>query len=91
VELTSSTSGSPMPQANGVQHKTMIEATWEGPCPADMKPGDMEVNGFKMNLTAGADGKPGMTLPNGRHLSPDQIAQMRAQAKAMAAAMKEQK
>ena len=89
VELASVTTGSPMPQANG-SHKTTIESTWEGPCPADMKPGDTEVNGFKFNLTAGADGKPGMTMPNGGQMSAAQVAQMRAQAKAMAAAMKDQ-
>jgi hypothetical protein len=28
-----------------------MEATWQGPCPADMKPGDMAMpNGMKINM-----------------------------------------
>jgi hypothetical protein len=51
MTLTSTTAGSPMPQANG-EHKTVIEATWSGPCPSDMKPGDMEMpGGFKINMS----------------------------------------
>ncbi len=89
VEVNSVTSGSPMPEANGT-HKTSMAGDWQGPCPADMKPGDMEVNGFKINLTSGADGKPGITLPNGKTISPAEAAAFRQQAKAMAAAMKDQ-
>jgi hypothetical protein len=89
VDVNSVTAGSPMAQANG-PHKMSIEATWNGPCPPDMKPGDMEVGGFKINMTQGADGKPGMTLPNGGHVSSADIAKYREQAKAMAAAMKDQ-
>jgi hypothetical protein len=90
VEVNSVTAGSPMAQANGA-HKITIEATWTGPCPADMKGGDMDVNGFKINMTAGADGKPGgVTMPNGGHVSSADIAKYREQAKAMAAAMKDQ-
>ncbi|WP_293376383.1 DUF3617 family protein [Phenylobacterium sp.] len=56
VTLTSTTTGSPMPQANG-EHKTVMEASWSGPCPADMKPGDMEMpGGFKINMSG--DGPP---------------------------------
>jgi hypothetical protein len=50
VEATSTTSGGPMPQANGV-HKMTLDATWQGPCPADMKPGDMQLpGGVKINM-----------------------------------------
>jgi hypothetical protein len=83
VEMTSTTAGSPMPQANG-SHKMTIEATWTGPCPADMKPGDMEMpGGFKVNLTDGASGQPGK-------VTGADIAKMRAQAEAMAKAHAEQ-
>jgi hypothetical protein len=83
VELTSNTTGSPMPQANGA-HKMTIEATWTGPCPADMKPGDMEMpGGLKVNLTDRANGQPG-------HLTGADIAKMRARAEAMAKAHAEQ-
>jgi hypothetical protein len=56
VEATSTTTGGPMPEANGV-HKMTLEATWQGPCPADMKPGDMQLpGGMKMNMAeVGAD------------------------------------
>jgi len=54
VEVTSVTAGSPMAQANG-SHTTTIEADWLGPCPADMKAGDMDVGGYKINMLAGAD------------------------------------
>lgn len=50
VEVTSTTTGSSMPEANG-EHKIAIEATWKGPCPADMKPGDMTLpGGLKLNM-----------------------------------------
>ena len=71
VEVSSSTTGSPMPQANSA-HKVLIEATWKGPCPADMKPGDMVLpGGMTINMAGG-----------GASVSV-------AQAKAMAAAMKD--
>lgn len=44
VKVRSTTSGSSMPQANG-EHEIQMTATWEGPCPADMKPGDMLLPG----------------------------------------------
>jgi hypothetical protein len=80
VDVTSTTTGGPMPQANGV-HKISIEATWQGPCPADMKPGDMEMpGGMKINMNDAMSGKG----PMGGHApSAAQIAKMRAQAKAM--------
>jgi hypothetical protein len=79
VEVTSVTSGSPIAQANG-PHKTSIEATWTGPCPADMKPGDMELpGGMRINTLE----------PNAAH-TPADIAKLRAQAMAMAKAAKAQ-
>ena len=89
VEATSTTTGGPMPEANG-EHKVAIEATWQGPCPAGMKPGDMELpGGMKINMNDMMSGKG----PGGAGHAPNaaEIAQMRAQAKAMAAAMKDAK
>ena len=52
VEIESTTAGSSMPQANGARHMT-LEAQWEGPCPAGMKPGDMRMaNGMTLNVAA---------------------------------------
>ena len=81
VEVTSTTTGGPMPQANGV-HKISIEATWQGPCPADMKPGDMEMpGGMKINMNDAMSGKG----PMGGHApSAADIAKLRAQAIEMA-------
>jgi hypothetical protein len=44
VKVHSTTQGSSMPQADG-EHDMQMTATWEGPCPADMKPGDMLLPG----------------------------------------------
>jgi hypothetical protein len=50
LKATSTTSGSSMPQANGV-HEMEVTATYEGPCPAGMKPGDMTLpNGMTLNI-----------------------------------------
>ena len=57
VEIDSTTTGSPMPQANGA-HKMKIDAVWQGPCPAGMRPGDMTLpGGMKINMIDMADGK----------------------------------
>jgi hypothetical protein len=50
-------------------HSTQ-DARWLGPCPADMKPGDMMVGGMKMNVLNGS-----MTLPHGK-ITKEQIEQM---------------
>ncbi|MET0293873.1 MAG: DUF3617 family protein [Phenylobacterium sp.] len=42
MEATVATAGSAMPQANQTMNMTMT-ATWKGPCPPDMKPGDVKV------------------------------------------------
>jgi len=44
IKATSVTTGSAMPQANGT-HEMQMTAAWEGPCPAGMKPGDMQLPG----------------------------------------------
>jgi len=88
VEVTSVTTGSPMAQANGT-HKTSIEATWTGPCPADMKAGDMEMpGGMRINMTDAMNGAAAKGYAGGRP-SAAEIAKMRAQAMEMAKAMKE--
>lgn len=78
VDIDSTTTGSSMPQANGV-HRMKLDASWKGPCPADMKPGDMELpGGMKLNMTEAMAGAGG-GRPNGADL-----AKLRAQAMAMA-------
>ena len=49
VDVVTTTSGAAAPEMNGTRRFSM-EAEWKGPCPAGMKPGDMTVNGMKMNL-----------------------------------------
>ena len=58
VKATSVTSGATMAQANGT-HEVTIDAKWEGPCPAGMTPGDMQMNGMTINVAKmmGAAGK----------------------------------
>jgi hypothetical protein len=77
VDIKSSTTGAAAPQMNG-PHAMTLEATWKGPCPADFKPGDMELpGGMKINMLTMAPGGAGGG-PNA-----EQVAAMR---KAMAAA-----
>ena len=50
VKMTSTTTGSSMPQANTTTEMT-LNAKWEGACPADMKGGDMLLpGGVKINM-----------------------------------------
>jgi hypothetical protein len=50
MKMSTTTTGASMVQANGTSTMEMT-ATWEGACPADMKPGDMTLpGGVKMNL-----------------------------------------
>jgi hypothetical protein len=50
VNAKSVTTGAGAPQMNGEREMTM-EAVWLGHCPADFKPGDMEVaQGVKFNI-----------------------------------------
>lgn len=63
VETQSTTEGAGAPQMNGV-HRMTMEATWEGPCPVDMKPGEMALaNGMKINMMDMAAGRPPMARP----------------------------
>jgi hypothetical protein len=88
VEISSQTSGSPMPQANG-PHKTTIEATWQGPCPAGMVGGDMEMpGGMKINMLHAMDSAASLQRgPDGRP-TPESMAKLRAQAVEMAKAQR---
>ncbi len=72
VSIRSTTTGAAAPQMNGDRTVT-LEATWKGPCPADFKPGDIELpGGMKINvLTMGAGG------PTGGKPSAEQVAAMR--------------
>ncbi len=54
VHSESEVSGSSIAAMNG-HHVTEMQATWLGPCPTDMVPGDVTVGGFKMNLNSMAD------------------------------------
>jgi hypothetical protein len=84
VKVKSSTTGASAPQMNG-EHEMLLEATWKGPCPADFKPGDMELsNGMKMNILTLAASTPG-----GPGKAPS-AAQMAAMRKQMEAAIKAQ-
>jgi hypothetical protein len=51
LDMTGKTTGATSPHMNG-EHKINIKAAWKGPCPADMRPGDMVLGagGVKMNL-----------------------------------------
>ena len=50
IKATSVTTGSTMAQANGT-HDIEMTGTWEGACPATMKPGDMTLpGGVTMNI-----------------------------------------
>jgi hypothetical protein len=52
VRATTTTTGSPMPEMNGA-HSVIIDAKWDGPCPSNMKPGDMKLpDGSLVNMTA---------------------------------------
>jgi hypothetical protein len=99
VELTSTTSGSSMAEANGA-HKMSMEGTWKGPCPADMKGGDIEMPGGMRVSTAGGvahmqTGPGGVDMAKLRaqamsgHVDPAEIAKMKAQAEAMKAQTKQ--
>ena len=80
VDVTSVTAGSPMAQANGT-HKTTIEATWTGPCPADMKAGDMELpGGMRFNTADAMSGKPPGMAGEGGGAGGMDMAKLRAQA-----------
>jgi hypothetical protein len=92
VEVTSVTSGAATPEANGT-HKIAIEATWQGPCPAGMGPGDMEMaGGMRISAHGGMTGGPGAGMKYDANHMPSQadIAKMRAQAMEMAKGMKDQ-
>ena len=56
--LTSTTTGAAVPQMNRSSQIT-VHAKWLGPCPADWKPGDVELpNGRRVNTVAGAPATP---------------------------------
>jgi hypothetical protein len=57
MDITSTTSGAAMAQANGTR-KMALEAKWEGPCPANMKVGDIQLpGGMTINPQAMKAGK----------------------------------
>ncbi len=50
VKISSTTTGSSMPQANGA-HEMSLNANWEGACPAGMKGGDVRISMPGMDKT----------------------------------------
>jgi len=89
VEVNSVTNGSPMAQANGT-YKSTIDATWLGPCPDGMRAGDMQMsNGITINVVDAMAGKPGGATGVAAGGGGMDMAKLRAQAKAMAAAAKQ--
>lgn len=57
VKARSVTTGAAAPQMNG-EHDMTMEAKYQGPCPADFRPGDMEVaQGVKFNVVEMSEGK----------------------------------
>ena len=60
VKAETTTTGAPMAQMNGTRTVT-IDAAWQGPCPAGMQPGDMDLpDGRRVNMQtmASAAGTP---------------------------------
>jgi hypothetical protein len=50
VHTETDITGAPMERANG-HHVMDVTAEWKGPCPSDMKPGDVVMgNGYKVNM-----------------------------------------
>jgi hypothetical protein len=50
VQAKSTVSGAAAPLMNGT-HEMNLEAVWQGPCPAGMQPGDLELpGGVKINM-----------------------------------------
>jgi hypothetical protein len=83
VDITTVTTGSSMPEANGTHHMVM-DGAWKGPCPAGMAAGDMVMpGGMRMSAHGGVTGA------NGGPPSEAEIAKMRAQAMEMAKKYKE--
>ncbi|HTQ14220.1 MAG TPA: DUF3617 family protein [Rhizomicrobium sp.] len=61
-----STTNTPPRYGRAGMHMTQ-DAKWQGACPADFKPGDMEVSGMKINVLNGPGGM------SGGHLTKAQI------------------
>ncbi len=64
VRSETDVSDAPMERMNG--HHTMeMTAVWKGPCPSDMKPGDMVMgNGFKVNVAQMMEHRHGGCAPS---------------------------
>lgn len=59
MEITATTTGAAMPQANGTRKMTLT-AKWVGPCPEGMNPGDIQVGGMTIraqDTMKGAQGR----------------------------------
>ena len=65
---TKSQTDPPMPYG-GKDHTSAIDARWTGPCPPDMKPGDIVMaNGMRMHMGEGMMGGQGQM--GGMHMGP---------------------
>jgi hypothetical protein len=80
MDLTTVTTGSPMPQANGAR-KMSLDSTWKGPCPAGMKGGDVDLpGGMRINPLDAASGPPDRGFPRNTQSDPQyQTLQRRVQ------------
>jgi hypothetical protein len=84
MEMTTVTTGSSIPQANGTHHMIM-DGAWKGACPAGMAAGDVEMPGG-MRMNTANPGAPTMAgLKPGERPSKEQIEQLKAMAEKMKA------
>jgi hypothetical protein len=78
MDMTTVTTGSSMPQANGTHHMIM-DGAWKGACPSGMAAGETEMaGGMKMNA---ANPAAMVGLKPGERPTPEQIEQLKAMAK----------
>jgi len=78
MEMTSTTTGARVEHMNGARQMTLV-ATWKGPCPADMKPGDIRIAGMPGGMTF----NPTEMAKQGAMPNAAQMAELRKRAEAM--------
>ena len=81
MEMTSTTTGAAAEQMNG-EHKMTLTAVWKGPCPADMKPGDIRLSGVP-GMPAGATINPSKMAAGSHMPTQAELDAMKANAEAM--------
>jgi len=78
MEMTSTTTGASVEHMNG-EHQMTLVATWKGPCPADMKPGDIRIAGMPGGMTF----NPTEMAKKGAMPTAAEMAELRKRAEAM--------